>query len=192
MLMFRKALRYVFSYRLSKRIFNTLLPAAARQKIASGLDLDTGPQNRPIDNVNLFLIQADAYLATYAKYYGTDVGVGVSLYLLDNEVMRFDCFGTERGHFHALPCMTALPGSQRIDFDSPTIDGQIAQTATELLERLDGHLAGHFRRRIKEFELDREAFASAVASATERMRRDYAAVREIARAPAAGPAAAAP
>ncbi len=169
MMLFRRILRYIFAFNLSKRLFNALLPQFIRRKIASGLDLDTGPFNRPIEDVELIPIQPDSYLAVYSKRYGTNVGPGVSLYVFENEIIRFDCFGGDRGHYHSLPCLSALPGNERIDFSSDSIEAQIDQVRAEITGNYIAHLARHFRRRIREFKFDQARLEMAVTAACGRM-----------------------
>lgn len=170
MLILRRFLRYIFAFGPSKWLFNTLLPKYARRKISSGLDLDTGPLNRPIEDVELIAIQPDGYLAVYFKRYGADVGPGVSLYVLQNEILRFDCFGDDRGHYHSLPCLSAIPSSEQINFTGRSIDAQIDEASTEIHDNYAAHLTNHFRRRIREFRFDKTCLDKAVADARNRMR----------------------
>ncbi len=169
MMLFRRILRYIFAFNLSKRLFNALLPRFTRRKIASVLDLDTGPFNRPIEDVELIPIQPDSYLAVYFKRYGTDVGPGVSLYILENEILRFDCFGADRGHYHSLPCLSALPSNERNDFSTDSIEAQVDQAVAEITGNYIAHLARHFRRRIREFRFDQAQLEVAVSAARGRM-----------------------
>jgi hypothetical protein len=169
MLLFRRICRYVFAFNPSKQLFNVLLPRFVRRKISSGLDLDTGPLNRPIDDVELIPIQPGGYLAVYFKRYGADAGPGVSLYVLANQILRFDCFGGARGHYHSLPCMSALPSSEPIDFAGDSIDAQINETVVEISENYAAHLAKHFRRRIRKFRFDKANLDAAVTEARDRM-----------------------
>ena len=154
MVLFRKLLRYVFAYDASKQIFNALLPRLVRRKIASGLDLDTGPFNRPIDDVTLIPIQSDSYLAVYYKHYGSWMGPGVSLYVFENEILRFDCFGEQSGHYHSLPCRSAYPSRERLEFAAGTIEAQVDESVEEITGSHATHLAKHFRRCIYEFRFD--------------------------------------
>ena len=168
-MLFRKLLRYVFAFDASKQIFNALLPRFVRRKIASGLDLDTGPFNRPIEDVELIPIQPDSYLAVYFKRYGANVGPGVSLYVLENEILRFDCFDKGYGHYHSMPCLAAVPGSEQIDFAADDTEAMVNQTVDEITRNYAAHLAKHFRRRIREFRFDQTRLDTAVAEARDRM-----------------------
>ena len=169
MMLIRRILRYIFAFNFSKRLFNALLPRFMRHKIASGLDLDTSPFNRPIEDVELIPIQPDSYLAVYFKRCGTNVGPGVSLYVFENEILRFDCFGGDRGHYHSLPCLSALPGNERNDFSSDSIEAQIDQALAEITGNYVAHLARHFRRCIREFRFDQAQLEVAVSAARGRM-----------------------
>lgn len=169
MMLFRKSLRYLFAFNQSERMFNALLPRFIRCKIASGLDLDTGPFNRPIDDVKLIPIQPDSYLAIYYKRYDTGVGPGVSLYVHENEILRFDCFGKGHGHYHSLPCLSALPSKERIGFTAETIKSQVNETVEEITGNYAAHLGKHFRRCIRDFRFDQACLVVAVAEARDRM-----------------------
>ena len=163
MLLFRKILGYVFAFNLVKRTFNALLPGIARRKITFGLNLDTGSFNRPIDDLELVPIQTNSYFAVCFKRYGTDVGPGVSLYIFENEVLRFDCFGNGRGHYHSLPCLSPYPSKDRINFKAETIEAQIDQTAEEIINNYPKHLSKHFRGRIRDFRFSQTQLETAVA-----------------------------
>lgn len=169
MMLFRRSLCYLFAFKSSKQMFNALLPRFIRSKIASGLGLDTGPFNRPIDDVRLISIQPDSYLAVYYKRYDTGVGPGVSLYIHENEILRFDCFGKGRGHYHSLPCLSALPSDERIGFTAETIKSQVNETVEETTGNYAAHLGKHFRRNIRDFRFDQACLAAAVAEAHDRM-----------------------
>jgi hypothetical protein len=173
MLALRRFLRYAFAFRPSKHLFNALLPRSARRRIAKGLDLDTGPLNRPIDDVELIPVQPDSYLAVYFKRYGTDVGPGVSLYVLENEILRFDCFGAGRGHYHSLPCLAPFPGTERIEFGADTVETQVSRCVEEISMNHAAHLAGHFRRCIREFRFEQTRLDAAAAEARDRMLRSH-------------------
>jgi len=169
MMLFRRSLRYLFAFKTSKRMFNALLPRSIRSRIASGLDLDTGPFNRPIDDVRLIPIQSDSYLAVYYKRYETGVGPGVSLYVHESEILRFDCFGRDRGHYHSLPCLSALPCDKRISFIAETIESQANETVMEITKNYAAHLGKHFRRHIRNYKFDHACLAVAVTEARDRM-----------------------
>lgn|GEM_PF-3125617 len=168
-MLFHRTLRYLFVFKTSKKIFNTLLPRLIRRKIASGLDLDTGPFNRPIDDVKLIPIQPDSYLAVYYKRYDTGVGPGVSLYIHENEILRFDCFGKGRGHYHSLPCLSALPGDEQIGFATETVKSQVSETVEEITGNHAAHLGKHFLGNIRNFRLAKACLTAAVDAAYERM-----------------------
>lgn len=173
MLALRRFLRYVFAFRPSKHAFNALLPRRARRRLTKGLDLDTGPFNRPIDDVELIPVQPDSYLAVYFKRYGRSTGPGVSLYVLDNEILRFDCFGPGRGHYHCLPCLAPYPGRKRIKFDADSVEAQISWCVEEISRNNAAHLAGHFRRYIREFRFEQTRLDAAAAEAGDRMMRSH-------------------
>lgn len=168
-MLFRRILRYLFAFNLSKQLFNALLPRYLRRKIASGLDLDTGPFNRPIDDVRVIPIQPNSYLAVYYKHYGVKSGPGVSLYVHENEILRFDCFGKRHGHYHALPCLSVVPGNERINFTAETVEGQLQQTADEINHNHAAYLGKHFRRNIRDFRFDQAYLAVSVAEACDSM-----------------------
>lgn len=168
-LSFRRLLRYCFAFDVSKRLFNALLPLPARRRITSALDLDTGPFNRPIDGVKLIPVQPGGYLAVYYKHYGGDDGPGISLYVLENEVLRFDCFGEGRGHYHSLPCLTPWPSKERLAFAAADIPAQIDQSTGEIAEHYAVHLERHFRPCVRNYRFEGDRLDAAVAEAREWM-----------------------
>jgi hypothetical protein len=173
MLALRRFLRYVFAFRPSKHAFNALLPRRARRRLTKGLDLDTGPFNRPIDDVELIPVQPDSYLAVYFKRYGRSTGPGVSLYVRDSEILRFDCFGPDRGHYHSLPCLAPYPGRTRIKFNEISVEAQINRSVEEISRNYAAYLAGHFRRCIREFRFEQTTLVAAAAEAGRRMMRSH-------------------
>ena len=166
----RKLLGYLFSFRLTKRIFNSLLPRPVRRKLTKGLNLDTGPFNRVIADVQLVPIQRDSYLAVYFKDYGTQgIGPGVSLYVFENEILRFDCFGDARGHYHSMPCLAPYPQRQRISFAETEVEDQVDESAEEIVCNHSRHLVGHFRHRIRTYTFSRPRLEAAVDMARDLM-----------------------
>lgn len=167
----RKFLRYLFSFSLTKRLFNSVIPVSIRRKITKGLHLDTGPFNRPISDVRLIPIQDGSYLAVYFKNYRAQgIGPGVSLYVLENEILRFDCFGGVHGHYHSMPCLTPYPEQERIRFNQLRVEGQIDESAEEIISHHARHLIEHFRHRIRLYAFEPAKLAAAVDEARDVMR----------------------
>lgn len=164
-------LHRLFSFGLTKRAFNGLLPGWLRRKLTKVLQLDTGPFNRPIEGVYTIPIQEDAYLVVYWKeaYWkgGTVVGPGASLYVLQNEILRFDCAVEGRGHYHSLPCL--IDKRDRIFFEENTVEDQINRSVRELTTNVAEHLSKHFRRSLRCFHLDAERLAEVGEKMREKM-----------------------
>ena len=67
-------------------------------------------------------------------------GPGASIYIRDDEVMRFDCFGSDLGHYHfnIRQAKFFVNGEKtRIFFPEGTVQDHIDQAAVQLRRNLD-------------------------------------------------------
>ena len=85
-------------------------------------------------------------------------GPGASLYVLGDEVLRLDCFGTQGlgGHYHINPRQTELYSmeSARLFFPSGSHEDHIERAAFELERNLPAVLAMNRDARIRRIELN--------------------------------------
>jgi len=90
-------------------------------------------------------------------------GPGASLYVLGDEVLRLDCFGTHGlgGHYHINPRQTELYSvkSARLFFPTGSHEEHIDRAAFELERNLPAILAMNRDSRIRQIEVDRVRLA---------------------------------
>lgn len=84
------------------------------------------PQVTHEDEV-IFKIQDDVFFQVYWKSFQVGTGPAVILKAFGQEVLKFDCFGKEKGHYHIAPNYDF-----RIYFVEDTVDQQIQRTILEL------------------------------------------------------------
>ncbi len=130
--------------------------------------------NRVRKNLVCHRIQRNACVHVFRKDIDDlGAGPGAALYIDDKEVLRLDCFGEGRGHYH-VHLDEIEPGKvERIFFAEKSVEDQIARTALELSANLPGHLATSRDPNIREFKIDAARFATAAAWAQAKM-LDYA------------------
>jgi hypothetical protein len=101
--------------------------------------------------------------------YWTDVdlgpGPGASLYVLDEEVLRLDCFGGKTGHMHVNPIQVNLAldwnVTPRFFFPPDSVDKHIERGAFEVAMNVPAMLQTNQLARIREFPIERKRLAVA-------------------------------
>ena len=123
-------------------------------------------------------IQPGASLEVFWKVLTIGRGPAVSLYVHGEEVLKIDCFGEGKGHYHvnARQWSRDLPGIvQRIYLPEPTVEAQIERAVFELQRNASVCLQQNDDPRIRGFVLDparlREATERMKATMLEYMRR---------------------
>jgi hypothetical protein len=84
------------------------------------------PQVTHEDEV-IFKIQDDVFFQVYWKSLHVGTGPAVILKAFGQEILKFDCFGKEKGHYHIAPNYEF-----RIYFVEETVSEQIKRTIKEL------------------------------------------------------------
>lgn len=107
---------------------------------------------------------------------GGGTGPCLALYCFGYEVLRFDCFGGERGHFHAAPFTPWSTRSGRFRFEQKTIAAQIEHSLFELTENLDCYLHMNPRRRVRQLRVPRAQLLAACDRARARLAQHLASV----------------
>lgn len=102
---------------------------------------------------------------------GVGWGPSASLVVLEEEVLRLDCFGHGRGHMHLNPVQHELitRDSARIWFPDGPIPAQIARGAFELRRNAPTACLSNLLPRIRAFRLDPAALDRAAEAMTARM-----------------------
>ena len=70
-----------------------------------------------------YRVQDNVYIAVFWKVLGIGKGPALSLYVKDREVLKFDCFGKDKGHYHAQTLIAEDTEEHRIFFREPTVMG---------------------------------------------------------------------
>ncbi len=117
--------------------------------------LDTATDRRQIRS------QPDVMLEVYwSRVPGSGRGPAASLFVLDEEILRLDCFGGADGHMHFNPEQAHLTGGwdqPRIRFGPGTIPDHIARGVFELKTNGVAALKSNLIKRIHDFPLDAAA-----------------------------------
>jgi hypothetical protein len=115
---------------------------------------------------------------------GGGTGVCISVFCHGFEVLRFDCFGGEPGHFHIAPFTPwAIFGMEerRLRFRELTPDEQVERALFEVTENLDFYLQLNPRRSVRRTRVDRAARERACESARQRLKAHLESVPALCR-----------
>ena len=130
------------------------------------------PLQRGIQDPVIHLLSPDAYFAVYWKRGDAGQCPGVSFYLFDEEILRFDCFGYPHGHYLTHlndPKRRKRHMQDRFLFMEKTIEEQIERTCYELRTNLNAYLRGNPNPRVQAYQVDSQAIADAVPEIREIM-----------------------
>ena len=108
-------------------------------------------------------IQENAYVLVYHKFLDIGSGPSIGLYLYNTEILRFDCFSKNKGHYHIFN----KKNNGRIYFTEQIVAEQIDKTANELTTNIKSYLALFRQKNIKEFIFDQNRLASKIAEAKQ-------------------------
>lgn len=144
------------------------LRVAIKRLVNGDLPLSERRINDPV----VYPIQDGAYVAVYWKALPIGRGPCASLYVLDREILRFDCFGEGKGHFHANIAQRNLlfgRSRNRRYFVERTIEEQIERAAIEIKTRAAEHLRASRDPRIAGFVLGRKGLERACDAMQQQM-----------------------
>lgn len=124
-------------------------------------------------DVCFFPIGSLAKLEVYWKL--TDLGRGpaIILHVLDQYVMRFDCFGEKVGHAHFYVVTPEKHCESRLFLPEKTIEAQIERALFELSTNLDYWLARHRHPSVRRVRLDSEILMTAIEQARCTLQANY-------------------
>lgn len=122
-------------------------------------------------------IQENAYVLVYHKFLDIGSGSSIGLYLYNKEFLKFDCFGSRKGHYHVFNKKT----DKRIYFTEKTAKDQIDKSARELSDNISNYLAMSPNKKIRDFIFDKNLLTTKIAEAKQIMvgyeNKYYAAIR---------------
>jgi hypothetical protein len=110
---------------------------------------------------------------------GGGTGVCLSVFCHGFEVLRFDCFGGDRGHFHITtftPWAIFGCDERRLRFPEGSTAEQVERALFEIRENLDFYLQLNPRRCVRKVRIDSATRRRACAAARERLHRHLASV----------------
>ena len=156
-------------------IFRAVLPQSLlygvwhyRSKREHRSSLDTASEPR------IFELQAGVTLETYwSEVPGVGRGPSASLFVLQEEVLRLDCFGGTMGHMHFNPEQAKLIAGQtpRIYFQPASIAEQIDRAAFELTRNARAAQALNMLARVRNLQLQQDTLLLAVRDMTHQMQQ---------------------
>jgi hypothetical protein len=97
-------------------------------------------------------------------------GPALSVFVCGDEFARFDCFGSDRGHFHLALFTPASVGQHRLKFAERTATDQIGRVVFEIDKNLAYYLERAANPAIRKFDLHRENLLAALPNAESKMR----------------------
>ena len=157
------------------------MPQKFFQKILAFFNRSENNYYGPRKNVVRYEIQDGVWLEVYWKVLEIGRGPGVSFYAFGEEVLRFDCFGENRGHFHVnLKQPSKIDGAQnRLYFYEKSVENQINRTAFELAQNLLYYLQRNRHSKIRNLRLDTEKLKTVILKTSDQMLRYSSTISEL-------------
>lgn len=109
------------------------------------------------NDVVKFPIQEEVFFLVYWKVLKIGKGPAVTLNIFGNEVLKFDCFGKGKGHFHIDPFRKL-----RIYFVENSAKDQVKRVKTELLLNAQRYIENHSNAKINSVRLNLSLFQKSV------------------------------
>ncbi len=141
------------------------------------LDLAPGEMRRDVEWIR---VQPDVNLKVYWKVLPIGKGPAVSLYAFEFQILRFDCFGANDGHFHLLLGWPSPASEDRIWLPEPNATAQVERTMFELTKNVTYYLERHNDERVRRLQLEPQAWSAACTHAREKMLYFLCTVPELA------------
>lgn len=135
------------------------------------------PQKTIRHDVCFFPLGPLAKLEVYWKLTGLGRGPAIILHVLDQYVMRFDCFGEKAGHAHFYMVTPEQHCKSRLFLPEKTVELQIERALFELSTNLDYWLARHRHPSVRRARLDAAVVATAIEQARSTMKAHYETMR---------------
>lgn len=104
-----------------------------------------------------FRIAQNAHFEVYWKVIDkVGFGPALSLYIENEELLRFDFFGPEKGHFHVQTMLPAPASENRLFFNENKVEQQIDRAFFELDKNLHWYTQRHPLKSIRLFNIEKE------------------------------------
>ncbi len=114
-------------------------------------------------------IQDDVYFQVYWKELAIGKGPAVILYIYNKEVLKFDCFGKEKGHYHVDFYKQNGTKENRIFFTENRASKQIERTVFELNTNLDYYLQRSKDQCIRDIYIEKNNLEEALVPVKSKM-----------------------
>ena len=105
-------------------------------------------------------IQENVYFQVYWKVLEIGKGPAVILFIFGEEILKFDCFGKDKGHYHINSENSSF--SEKIFFEEISASDQIERTISELRNNLNLILKQNKRKKVRELEIVQEKYDHAI------------------------------
>ncbi len=120
-------------------------------------------------DLQVILVNDEVRLEVFWKRLAIGQGPAVSLFMLGEEVLRIDCFGSERPHLHASFFMP-VQGEERLLIPEVTVEAQIDRAKFELCHNVAYYQARVLNANIRQIRLEPAALSEAAEKAASIMR----------------------
>ncbi|MCC5638885.1 hypothetical protein LC593_24255 [Nostoc sp. CHAB 5844] len=111
-------------------------------------------QHHPEEHdVVIYKLQSEVIIKVYWKVLPIGKGPALALIVSGDEILRFDCFGEDQGHYHVF-CGYEYPDRDRFYFPEKTVEEQINRTIFELDRNLCRYLQLHRSSQIRHLKID--------------------------------------
>ncbi len=120
------------------------------------------------DRVRLH-VQDDVFVDVYWKDVELGKGPSISVFVLGEEMMKFDCFGKDRGHFHIAFFTPGASNVSRMYMPEPTIEDQIERAVFEIRKNINYYLQRNSKRRIRKCVIDAKKLSAVCEKAKSKM-----------------------
>lgn len=132
------------------------------------------------DVLNIKVIE-DVYFQVYWKVLEHGKGPAVILYVNRKEVLKFDCFGKDKGHYHIVGYKLNGSNENRIYFQQESAFDQIEWTVQELKTNYLFYLSKSNKKYIRELKIDQNDLERALVSVRSKMIEFLTDIPELAR-----------
>ncbi|MEM7633058.1 MAG: hypothetical protein AAF299_00760 [Pseudomonadota bacterium] len=120
-------------------------------------------------DTEIYLIQDDVELIVFWKVLPIGKGPALVLRIFGQDVLRFDCFGKDRGHFHTKTKLWATGDERRIFFRETTAADQVDRAIFELSKNLGYYLKINPDPDIRQISIKRASLETNLQLARARM-----------------------
>ncbi len=101
-----------------------------------------------------FELAKNAYLEVYWKIFGVGQGPAIALYVEDEEVLKFDCYG-KTGHYHMQMLEPTAPKRPMLWMLEETVEAQVERALFELERNLHWYLERHPLKAVRQTKINR-------------------------------------